>query len=125
MCELAPQYTTFTLNKRKIGPNDYGKTLGELGFKNHDIVTVKKKEVVDTSTPFPLCNPEKTALSERGSAIFNIWFDMFSEQPERVVMTPESTTWFIKGATGEEVAPNENRITGLFDAHDKDKDGKL
>lgn len=40
MCDLAPQYTTVILNKRKINAHDYGKTLGEMGFKNHDVVTV-------------------------------------------------------------------------------------
>lgn len=40
-------------------------------------------------------------------------------------MTPQTATYFIKGATNEEVAPNENRITGLFSAYDSDKDDKL
>jgi hypothetical protein len=40
-------------------------------------------------------------------------------------MTPESTTRFILGATDETCLPNDNRITGLFDGHDKDKDGRL
>jgi hypothetical protein len=96
-----------------------------MGFKNHDIVTVKKKEVTDTSAQYPLCNDDKSALSDRAFKVINAWFDMFSEQPERIVMTPLSTTYFIKGATNEEVAPTEHRITDLFKAYDSDKDDKL
>jgi len=125
MCELAPQYTNFILNKRRINANDYGKTLAEMGFKNHDVVVVKKNDVLDISAAYPLTNEDNTQLSDRAFKIFNTWFDMFSEQPDRVYMTPLTATYFIMGATNEEVAPTEHRIVSLFTKYDDDKDGKL
>lgn len=48
MCDLAPQFADFKLsNGTKIKDVDYGKTLGELGLRNHDIVTVKKNDADD------------------------------------------------------------------------------
>jgi hypothetical protein len=43
MCDLAPPYVDIRMSGgTKIKNTDYGKTLGELGIKNHDIITVKK-----------------------------------------------------------------------------------
>lgn len=50
---------------------------------------------------------------------------MFSEQPAREFMTPLTATYFIKGATNEEVAPSEHRIASLFNKYDSDKDEKI
>ena len=40
-------------------------------------------------------------------------------------MTPESATRFILGATNEAISSTDDRIKGLFAAHDSDKDGVL
>jgi len=48
------------------------------------------------------------------SKIFNEWFDLYKDPKEDEAMTPESTTGFIKGATGEIVAADDNRIKGMF-----------
>jgi hypothetical protein len=40
-------------------------------------------------------------------------------------MTPESATRFILGATNEAISATDDRIKGLFAAHDSDKDGVL
>lgn len=53
--------------------------------------------------------------------IISEWYDWYSNDDG--FMTPESATLFIRGATGEEVGPNDNRITSLFDNYDSDKDG--
>jgi hypothetical protein len=43
MVGLAPQYVEVKLKSGKvISEFDHGKTLGELGFSNYDIVTVNK-----------------------------------------------------------------------------------
>lgn len=48
MCDLAPHYSDFKLSTGyKIKEVDYGKTLGEIGLRNYDIVTVKKNDVED------------------------------------------------------------------------------
>jgi hypothetical protein len=41
------------------------------------------------------------------------------------VMTPKSAIRFILGATNEHVSETDNRIKGLFDGYDSDKDGKM
>lgn len=41
------------------------------------------------------------------------------------VMTPDTATWFIKGATNETVQADDNRIKGLFAQYNKKKDGKM
>mmetsp|Transcript_44247 Transcript_44247/g.32237 ORF Transcript_44247/g.32237 Transcript_44247/m.32237 type:complete len:96 (-) Transcript_44247:78-365(-) len=40
-------------------------------------------------------------------------------------MTPETCVYFIKGCTGDLPPVNDDRITGLFEKYDADKDGKL
>ena len=55
--------------------------------------------------------------------IFNEWFDNYSTSEG--VMTPQSTTLFIKGATHENVSAEDGRIKGLFSGYDQNKDGKL
>jgi hypothetical protein len=40
-------------------------------------------------------------------------------------MTKETATLFIKGCTGEQPLPNDDRIKGLFDKYDSNKDGKM
>jgi len=48
MCDLAPKYVEFKLSNGNIIKDlDYGKTLGELGIKNHDIITVNKNNYKD------------------------------------------------------------------------------
>lgn len=125
MCDLAPMYTIVQHGRHKINASDYGKTLGEMGFRNHDIITVRKNNVDDKSVQYPLVTAEKDKLSDRAFVIFNHWFDIFSEQPERNHISPNSATFFIKGATGEDVIPTEHRIKGLFDAHCAAKDDKM
>jgi hypothetical protein len=49
---------------------------------------------------------------------------MYSDS-ELGVMTPETTTFFIRGATNEPVSAVDGRITGLFKEYDSDADGKL
>jgi hypothetical protein len=45
MCDLAPQFADVTLpGARRIKETDYGKTLSDIGLKNHDIITVKKNK---------------------------------------------------------------------------------
>jgi hypothetical protein len=48
MCSLAPHFVQVKLsNSTVIRDTDYGKTLGEMGFKNYDIVTVSKLSSAD------------------------------------------------------------------------------
>jgi hypothetical protein len=54
-------------------------------------------------------------LTERAKQIFNQWFDMYSENDK---MTKETCALFIKGCTGEQPSPNDDRIANLFKMHD-------
>jgi len=83
--------------------------LGELGFRNNDIITVRRLETLDDSTAKSLLDESRQNLSVEASRIFNEWFDMYSDC-ELGVMTPESTSFFIRGATNEPVSAADGRI---------------
>lgn len=105
-----------------ISEVDHGKTLGELGFKNYDIVTVTKLYFDESGVVAYQPIDETTGhFTEKAYKIFSEWYDLYST--EAGVMTPESATGFILGATHEVVGPEDGRIKGLFDAYDADKDG--
>lgn len=70
-----------------------------------------------------MIDPATNKFVEKAHQIIDEWYTLYSD--DSGVMTPESTTRFILGATDEVCMPTDNRITGLFDGHDKDKDGKL
>jgi len=58
--------------------------------------------------------------------LFSEWYDKYSNADG--VMTPESAKKFILGATNELIPGDgysDNRIKGLFDNYDSNKDGKL
>ena len=40
-------------------------------------------------------------------------------------MVPETCALFIKGCTGDYPPLNDDRITGMFDRYDNNKDGKI
>ena len=61
-------------------------------------------------------------LTERARAIFNEWFDLYSENGQ---MTKETCVLFIKGCTGETPPANDDRILGLFKTYDTNNDGKI
>lgn len=69
-----------------------------------------------------LLNKKKELVPE-ARAIFESWFDKFSEDG---VMTPETCVEFIKNSTKDEtVAITDPRVVRLFNEYDKDIDGKL
>lgn len=62
-------------------------------------------------------------LTEKASKIFNEWFDMYSDDNDR--MTPEYCALFIKGCTGEHPVLTDDRIVNMFTAYDSNKDGVI
>lgn len=60
-------------------------------------------------------------FSEKAKAIFNEWFDMYSDDNGQ--MTKETCGMFIKGCTGETPPPNDDRILSLFKSYDINNDG--
>mmetsp|Transcript_23119 Transcript_23119/g.22543 ORF Transcript_23119/g.22543 Transcript_23119/m.22543 type:complete len:315 (-) Transcript_23119:116-1060(-) len=62
-------------------------------------------------------------LTAKARSIFLEWFKMYSN--EDGVMVPETCALFIKGCTGDYPPLNDDRITGLFDKYDSNKDGKI
>jgi hypothetical protein len=122
MCDLAPQYVDIRFaNQQKIKDTDYGKTLGELGLKNYDVITVRKNEFDDDIPHVTLY--ENGKLVEKAFNIFNEWYDLYSGP--NGVMTPESTTRFILGATNEPVSVEDKRIKDLFSMYDGNSDGVM
>lgn len=125
MISLAPQFVEFRLKTTElIDEADYGKTLGELGLKNYDVVSINKLNFEDAVVqPQNLIDPATNKFVDRAYQIFSEWYDLYSD--EDGVMTPESTTRFILGATNEMISPEDSRIKGLFDGYDSNKDGRL
>ena len=93
-------------------------------MRNFDIITVVKNSTDDgmkTAGEAQLRDPATGALVEKAAKIFNEWYDKYSD--ERGVMTPESATRFIYGATHERVQSTDSRIEGLFNKYDPQKTG--
>lgn len=110
-------------NGYAIKEQDNGKTLDELGFKNHDIVTVSKLYTSDYGVEAaPLIDPMTNKLTDRVRMIFSEWYDLYSNQDG--VMTPESATRFILGAINEVVSKDDSRVKILF-SQDANGDGIL
>lgn len=108
---------------KKVRDTDYGKTLGELGIKNQDIITVKKNSVDADTEPNCTLVDQEGKLCERAANLFSEWYDKYSSKEG--AMTLASTTRFILGATNESISAEDGRIKSLFDGYDQDKDGVL
>lgn len=52
-------------NGLKIKDSDYGKTLGEIGIRNYDIITVTKNDYDDDLPHVPLIDPETNHFTVR------------------------------------------------------------
>lgn len=100
-----------------------GKVIEQLGIKSGDVLTLTRIEIHEDVQQAALVDPNTGYLTEKAKAIFDEWFDMYST--EEGVMTPESTTAFIRGSTNEPVGADDSRIAGLFKAYDANKDGRL
>jgi len=86
---------------KKIKDTDYGKTLGDMGMRNHDIITVKKNRYEEDIPHVNLIDPATRQLTVAADRVFNNWYDKYSDKTG--FMTPLSTTRFILGATNESV----------------------
>lgn len=53
--------------------------------------------------------------------IFDEWFDLYSNENSK--MTPDTCSAFIKGCTGEQPAPQDERIINMFKQYDINQDG--
>lgn len=63
-----------------------------------------------------LIDPATNNLVAKAYDLLSEWYDWYSDKTG--VMTPQSTTRFILGATGEPVTAEDGRIKGLFSSHD-------
>ena len=123
--ELAPKYLKLELAQgegRVIKDIENGKTLGELGIKNDEVITAYKIHIEEEVADAPLRTPDGK-LSEKASQIFNEWFDMYSD--EQGAMTKETCALFIKGCTGEHPSVNDERIQSMFKQFDVNNDERI
>lgn len=74
-------------NNKSIKDTENGKTLGELGFQSHEILTAEKIQLVEDIPHAPLVTPQGQ-LTEKAAKIFNEWFDMYSNDDDK--MTKET-----------------------------------
>ncbi len=119
--ELAPKYLRLEMgNNRVVKDTENGKTLAQLGLKSNEQLTATKIFVEEEIPNAPLIGSDGH-LSEKAKAIFNEWFDMYSN--ENGQMTKETCGQFIKGCTGETPPPNDDRIITLFKTYDTNNDG--
>lgn len=97
--DLAPKYLKLEKGSgRVLRDIENGKTLGELGFSNNEVITAYKIQIEEEVANAPLIGPDGK-LSEKARSIFNEWFDMYSDETDG--MTKETCALFIKGCTGE------------------------
>lgn len=120
--DLAPKYLKLERAQNKvIKDTDNGKTLGELGILNNEILSAHKVNIEEEVANAPLIGTDGR-LSEKLKQIFNEWYDMYSENGQ---MTKETCALFIKGCTGEFPSVSDERITNLFKTYDCNGDGKI
>ena len=103
-----------------IRDNENGKTLAQLGIQSGDQVTAYKVQVEEEVVNAPLIGQDGK-LSEKAKQIFNEWFDMYSNDNDK--MTKDTCALFIKGCTGEQPSANDDRIQNLFKMYDSNNDG--
>ena len=121
--ELAPKYLKLEIGTSKIiKDTENGKTLAQLGLKSNDQLSAYKIHIEEEIPNAPLTGPDGK-LTEKARAIFNEWFDMYSD--ENGQMTKETCGNFIKGCTGETPPANDDRILNLFKTYDTNNDGKI
>jgi ubiquitin carboxyl-terminal hydrolase 9/24 len=113
---LAPKYLKIEIGQNKVVKDtDNGKTLAQLGLQSNDFVSAYKSQVEEEIPNAPLIGSDGK-LTEKAKQIFNEWFDMYSDSTDG--MTKDTCSLFIKGCTGEQPAPNDDRILGLFKTYD-------
>lgn len=78
--DLAPKYLKLErANGKIIKDLDNGKTLAELGIQNNEFISAFKIHVEEEVANAPLIGPDGT-LTDKAKAIFNEWFDMYSDE---------------------------------------------
>jgi hypothetical protein len=124
MIHLNPEFCRFSIKGRVLVEADFGKTLGELGFQNRDIVTVQKLAIQDPQVEETnLIDPVTGKFVSEAYEIVSNWYTEFSN--EEGLMTKDSAIRFINRVTHEACINEDRRITLLFGNHDADKDGIL
>ncbi len=118
---LVPKYLKIEKGGKVIKDTENGRTLGELGFQTNEYIIAEKNDVKEVIPQAELIINGK--LNEKALKIFNEWFDMYSNEEGR--MTRETCSLFIRGCTGEPATVNDERITGLFNMYDRNKDGYI
>jgi hypothetical protein len=78
--ELAPKYLKLEIGTTKvIKDTENGKTLAQLGLKSNDQLSAYKIHVEEEIPNAPLTGTDGK-LTEKARAIFNEWFDMYSDE---------------------------------------------
>ena len=123
MLGLGPKYLKLEFAKGKeILDIENGKTLADLGFKNDEALTAQKVNMDEEVPKVPLLGPDGKMVPKL-LQIFNEWFDMYSD--EKGSMTKITCANFIKGCTGEQPRPEDDRVTNLFRLYDVNNDGRI
>lgn len=123
MLWLTPKHVEFRLPDNKvIDETMHGMVLGELGFKQGDVISARKITVDEEVATAVFV--ENGKFTPQAQEIFEEWWDVYKAEGTED-FTPESGTRFIKGCTHEDIGPEDSRIEGLFKLYDKEKTGKM
>ena len=101
---------------------DNGKTLAEIGVQSYETLSASKIIIDEEISNAPLLGSDNK-LTEKAKQIFCEWFIIYSD--EQGAMNKETCSLFIKGCTGEQPAVNDERILGVFNQYDLNKDGRI
>lgn len=108
--EFSPRYALVTLpNEEQIVDTMHGMVMSQLGIKNGDTITVKKKDIEEVIEKAPLILEDKSALVPKAAEIFSEWFDMY-KNPESGTMNDECVARFVTNATRQDVNKFDDRV---------------
>ena len=108
--EFSPRYALVTLpNEEQIVDTMHGMVMSQLGIKNGDTITVKKKDIEEVIEKAPLILEDKSALVPKAAEIFAEWFDMY-KNPESGTMNDECVARFVTNATRQDVNKFDDRV---------------
>ena len=85
-------------------------------------MNAEKLSVVEEVTEVSLVDRTTKTLVPRAKEIFSEWYDVYKD-PETNMMSSKNVAAFIAGATKQPCGKDDNRVEGIMNKFDTDKDG--
>lgn len=116
-------FIKITLPKNlELEDTDHGRTIIDIGLNDFDSLKITRN-TLDSLIPMAEICVNGQVVPECVK-IFNDWYDTYSTEGK---MTREDCARFVKAVTNsrEDIGVEDQRIRGLFETYDKNKDGLL